>query len=122
MTYLVVNAGSVHVVYLTVGPVRLTLKSHACKVVLMRDADSGPGEREIEMSNEKRAKGKIIRKVAKLDRTWRQEGKAEGRTENELARTLGVAARAGLGEKSREAQNRNAIRLGAPMDWPMYGV
>lgn len=69
------------------------------------------------MTNAKRANGKLIRKVAKLDRTWRLEGKAEGRTENELARVLGVAARAGLGRKSRLAQNRSAARLGQRSGW-----
>jgi hypothetical protein len=69
------------------------------------------------MTNVKRANGKLIRKVAKLDRAWRLEGKAEGRTENELARTLGVAARAGLGRRSREVQNRSAARLGQRSGW-----
>jgi len=69
------------------------------------------------MTNAKRANGKLIRKVAKLDRRWRLEGKAEGRTENELARVLGVAARAGLGARSRQAQNRSAARLGQRSGW-----
>lgn len=69
------------------------------------------------MSNEKRAKGKLVRKVAKLDRAWRLEGKAEGRTENKLAHTLGIAARAGLGAKSRQAQNASAARLGQRSGW-----
>ena len=69
------------------------------------------------MTNTKRAKGKLVRKIAKLDRAWRLSGKAEGRTENELARMLGVAARAGLGKKSRQAQNRSAARLGQRSGW-----
>jgi hypothetical protein len=69
------------------------------------------------MTNAKRANGKLIRKVAKLDRRWRLEGKAEGRTENELARVLGVAARAGLGAESRRAQCRSAARLGQRSGW-----
>lgn len=69
------------------------------------------------MKNAKRANGKLIRKVEKLDRAWRLEGKAEGRTENELAFQLGNAARAGMGTKSREAQNRSAARLGQRSGW-----
>ncbi len=69
------------------------------------------------MSNEKRAKGKLVRKVEKLDRRWRLEGKQEGRTENDLAMHLGRAARAGLGAKSRQAQNRSAARLGQRSGW-----
>lgn len=70
----------------------------------------------------KRANGKLIRKIAKLDRAWRLAGKAEGKLENRLAFELGNAARAGMGRRSRQVQNRNALRLGAPMDWPSYGV
>lgn len=69
------------------------------------------------MKNAKRANGKLIRKVEKLDRAWRLEGKAEGRTENELAFQLGNAARAGMGTKSRAAQNRSAARLGQRSGW-----
>lgn len=69
------------------------------------------------MSKAERANGKLVRKVAKLDRAWRLGGKAEGRVENKLAHTLGVAARAGLGVKSREAQNRSAARLGQRSGW-----
>jgi hypothetical protein len=60
------------------------------------------------MAKMNRWNGKIIRKVAKLDRKWRAAGKVEGRTENDLAMWLGVAARAGLGRKSRQVQARNA--------------
>lgn len=74
------------------------------------------------MTDAKRANGKLIRKVAKLDRAWRLAGKPEGRTANDLAWRLGQAARAGMGRRSRQVQNRNALRLGQPMDWPMYGV
>jgi hypothetical protein len=69
-----------------------------------------------------RKNGKLVRRIAKLDRAWRLEGKPEGRTANRLAFELGNAARAGMGRRSRQVQNRNAIRLGAPMDWPTYGV
>lgn len=84
----------------------------------------GPGEREDEgtMTNTKRAKGKLIRRIAKLDRAWRLAGKAEGKLENRLAFELGNAARAGMGRRSRQVQNRSAVRLGEPMSWPTYGV
>lgn len=65
----------------------------------------------------RRAKGKMIRKVAKLDRAWRLGGKAEGRTENALAFQLGQAYRAGLGPAARKAQNRSARRLGQRSGW-----
>ena len=60
------------------------------------------------MTNTKRANGKLIRKIAKLDKAWRAAGKPEGRTENALAMHLGRAYRAGLGTKARDTQNRNA--------------
>jgi hypothetical protein len=60
------------------------------------------------MTNTKRANGKLIRKIAKLDKAWRAAGKAEGRTENALAMNLGRAHRAGLGTKARKVQARNA--------------
>lgn len=83
----------------------------------------GPGEREdTNMTRTERKNGRLIRKVARLDMAWRAAGKAEGRTENSLAFELGNAARAGMGTLSRKVQNRNALRLGAPMDWPTYGV
>jgi hypothetical protein len=69
------------------------------------------------MNATKRANGKLVRKVAKLDRAWRLAGKAEGRTENELARVLGVAYRAGVGTAARRAQNRSAARLGQRSGW-----
>lgn len=62
------------------------------------------------MTNTKRAKGKLVRKVAKLDRAWRLSGKVEGRTENALAFQLGNAYRAGVGTAARRAQARNAAR------------
>lgn len=73
------------------------------------------------MTNTKRANGKLIRKVAKLDRRWRLEGRQEGRVENDLAMYLGRAARAGMGRRSRQVQNRNARRMGQPTPWPAYG-
>lgn len=69
------------------------------------------------MSQDKRKAGRLLRKVAKLDTQWRQEGKVEGRTENRLAHTLGIAARAGLGTESRIQQNRSAARLGQRSGW-----
>ncbi len=103
-------------VYVTGMAVRLTLNCHACKVVCISGAH-GPGEQEDTMTSEKRAKGKQIRKVEKLDKAWREGGKQEGRTENDLAMHLGRAARAGLGAKSRHAQNRSAARLGQRSGW-----
>lgn len=72
------------------------------------------------MTNTKRANGKLIRKIAKLDRRWRIDGKREGRLENALAFELGNAARRGLGRKSRQVQGRNATRLGQRSGWEAY--
>lgn len=69
------------------------------------------------MTNTKRANGKLIRKIEKLDRKWRLEGKPEGRTANDLAMFLGRAARAGMGAKSRKVQNRSAAKLGQRSGW-----
>jgi len=69
------------------------------------------------MTKTERKAGALLRKVAKLDRTWRAEGRNEGRTENELARMLGVAARAGLGRESRRMQIRNAREIGQRSGW-----
>jgi hypothetical protein len=69
------------------------------------------------MNSTKRANGKLIRRIAKLDRAWRLAGKPEGRTENALAFELGNAARRSLGRKSREIQSRNAARLGQRSGW-----
>lgn len=69
------------------------------------------------MTNEKRANGKLIRRVAKLDRAWRLAGRTEGQLENRLTFELGQAARAGLGRRSRQVQNRNAARLGQRSGW-----
>lgn len=69
------------------------------------------------MTNEKRAKGKLVRKVEKLDGAWRASGKVEGRTENKLAQTLGDAYRAGVGGKARKVQVRNAARRGERSGW-----
>jgi hypothetical protein len=63
------------------------------------------------MNTRKRENGKLVRRIAKLDRTWRLAGKQEGRLENRLAFELGNACRAGLGTKSRQVQRRNAIAL-----------
>jgi hypothetical protein len=69
------------------------------------------------MNSTKRANGKLIRNIAKLDRAYRLAGKREGRTENRLAFKLGVAARAGMGRKSRQVQSRSAARLGQLSGW-----
>lgn len=63
------------------------------------------------MTDAKRANGKLIRKVAKLDRAWRVGGKHEGPLENRLAMYLGRAYRAGIGTQARRAQARNARRM-----------
>lgn len=62
------------------------------------------------MTKTSRETGKLLRKVAKLDRRWRKEGKPEGRTANELSFHLGTAYRAGVGAKARRIQARNATR------------
>ena len=59
----------------------------------------------------RRAKGRLVRTVAKLDRAWRAAGMAEGRTENDLAMHLGRAYRAGVGRAARRTQARNAARM-----------
>lgn len=69
------------------------------------------------MTMSARTNGKLIRKIAKLDQAWRLEGKPEGTLENELAFQLGRAARAGMGPKSRQVQERNAQRLGESSGW-----
>jgi hypothetical protein len=69
------------------------------------------------MSNEKRAKGKLVRKVEKLDKAWRGQGKPEGRTANDLAMHLGRAYRAGVGTAARQVQNRNAAARGERSGW-----
>lgn len=75
------------------------------------------------MTNTKRANGKLIRKIAKLDRAWRLAGKpGDSRMASDLGMYLGWAASRGMGTVSRKVQNRNAVRLGRPMDWPAYGV
>lgn len=67
----------------------------------------------------KRAKGKLVRRVAKLDRRWRAGGRQEGRTENALAFALGQAHRAGLGRAARRVQIRNAARRGERSGWEL---
>ncbi len=69
------------------------------------------------MNAQARKNGKMIRRIAKLDRAWRLAGKAEGRTENDLAMYLGRAYRAGLGTAARRAQVRSAARLGQRSGW-----
>lgn len=69
------------------------------------------------MNAKARTNGKLIRRIAKLDRAWRLAGKPEGRIENALAFELGNAARAGMGRRSREAQCRSAARLGQRSGW-----
>jgi hypothetical protein len=69
------------------------------------------------MAKSTREAGKLIRKIAKLDRAWRLAGKPEGRTENALAWNLGQAYRAGLGTAARRAQIRSAARLGQRSGW-----
>lgn len=66
---------------------------------------------------ERRAKGKQVRRVAKLDRRWRAEGRSEGRTENALAFELGRAYRAGIGPAARRVQSRNAAAVGQRSGW-----
>lgn len=68
----------------------------------------------------RRRNGKLIRRIAKLDRAWRLAGQPEGRLENKLAFELGQAARAGLGRKSRQVQARSAKRLGQRSGWEKY--
>jgi hypothetical protein len=63
------------------------------------------------MISDKRSRGKLIRKIAKLDRAWRAAGKQEGKTENALAWRLGQAYRAGMGTRARQVQARNAARV-----------
>lgn len=58
------------------------------------------------MTTEQRKTGRLLRKVAKLGKAWREGGKQEGRTENALAATLGQAYRAGVGVKARKMQGR----------------
>ena len=69
------------------------------------------------MSKQTRSNGKLVRRVARLDRAWRLADRTEGRTENELARVLGVAYRAGVGTAARRAQNRSAARLNQRSGW-----
>ncbi len=58
------------------------------------------------MTTEQRKTGRILRKVAKLDKAWRKGGMQEGRTENALAHTIGQAHRCGVGDKARKVQGR----------------
>ena len=69
------------------------------------------------MTKTTRRNGKLIRKIAKLDRAWRFEGKQEGRLENKLAFELGNAYRAGMGRKARQTQCDSAARLGQHSGW-----
>ncbi len=65
----------------------------------------------------RRANGKLIRRIAKLDRAWRLAGRPEGRLENQLAFELGNAARRGMYAVSRRVQCRSAARLGERSGW-----
>lgn len=69
------------------------------------------------MNKTQRSNGKLIRKIAKLDRAWRLAGKQTGRLENQLAFQLGRAARLGMGRKSRKVQCVSAARLGQRSGW-----
>ncbi len=67
------------------------------------------------IANRRRAGRKIRRQIAeivRLDTAWRRDGKAEGRTENDLCWKLGIAYRAGLRVKVDRARDRNARRMG----------
>lgn len=57
-------------------------------------------------SRDERRDGRQLRKVERLDKEWRAEGKQKGRTENALAHELGKAYRAGNGDKARKMQGR----------------
>lgn len=72
------------------------------------------------MNQTKRSNGKLIRRIARLDRAWRLAGQPEGRTANRLAFELGNAARAGMYDKSTEIQVRSAARLGQRSGWAKY--
>jgi hypothetical protein len=61
-----------------------------------------------------------LREVATLDRRWRTEGKAEGRTANRLAWKLGIAARAGAGRESQVIQCEVAASRGERSGWESY--
>lgn len=69
------------------------------------------------MNQIKRRNGKLLRQIAKLDRSWRIAGKPEGRLANRLAFELGNAARAGMCRKSRQIQCLSATRLGQRSGW-----
>lgn len=69
------------------------------------------------MNETKRRDGKLLRRIARLDRAWRLAGKLEGRLETTLAFELGNAARRGLHGKSRKIQIRSAARLGQRSGW-----
>jgi hypothetical protein len=66
-----------------------------------------------------RRNGKLIRKIAKLDRIWRLKGQPEGRLANELAFALGKASRAGMGRRARQVQCESAARLGERSGWEL---
>jgi len=63
------------------------------------------------MNAKARRNGRTIRRILKLDRQWRTEGKREGRTENEMCWRMGQAYRAGLGTEMEAARRRQARRM-----------
>lgn len=69
------------------------------------------------MTKTARTHGRLVRTVARVDRKWRAAGQTEGATENALAMHLGRAYRAGLGDKARRVQSRNAARQGQTSGW-----
>lgn len=59
------------------------------------------------MSPEKRRIGREFRNLRKLDRAWKASGKQEGRTENDLAFSLGRAIREGWATPAKTNRVRN---------------
>lgn len=60
------------------------------------------------MRASRRRQGRKIRQVLRLDRAWREGGKREGRTENDLAWRMGQAYRMGVGPQMERARRRAA--------------
>lgn len=58
------------------------------------------------MNSQKRNHGRQLRRIARLDRAWKAEGKREGRTENALCWRLGQAYRAGIAERDMNKVRR----------------
>lgn len=95
----------------------LTRRSQDCNVVPMRPEQPARGEGKTTMTKTARINGRLIRTVARVDRKWRIAGQDEGATENALAMYLGRAYQAGLGDKARRVQSRNAARQGQTSGW-----